>query len=403
MKRIIISYDGNFFLNRVADLVSDTVEITLIQNFVPGRLTGWIIRLYDFLFSKKSYENKLARKVRSKSVKSHSVTINDIFRRLLQVLNVSNDVRETLGALSFGFLSRLWIKSEDVFHVRSGYGQGGAIKLARKRKMRIIVDHSIAHNKEMDSILRPEYLRHGLNVAMGSETHFWNIVEKDCNSADVLLVNSDYVKETFIAHGYPADKIRVIYLGVREDWLEKKANYELKDGVLKLLFVGGFGIRKGAEYILRALPLLEEKNVKFRIDVIGGNQELKNIISKYDKKKRINFLGMVPYDRLINYYIAADAFLFPSLCEGGTRAGMEAMGVGLPVIMTENCGCPVVNEGNGLIVPIKDERAIANAVEKLYSSISLREKLGKNASDLIKKEYTWERYKYNLISLYNDC
>lgn len=403
MKRIIISYDGNFFLNRVADLVSDTVEITLIQNYVPGRLTGWIIRLYDFLLSKKSYENKMARKARSKSVTSHSVTINDILRRLMQVLKVNSDIRETLGALLFGFLSRLWIKNGDVFHVRSGYGQGGAIKLARKRKMRIIVDHSIAHNKEMDSILRPEYLKHGKNIVMGSETRFWNIVEKDCNSADVLLVNSDYVKETFIAYGYPSSKIRVIYLGVREDWLGKKVSYELRDGVLKLLFVGGFGIRKGAEYILRALPLLEEKNVNFRIDVIGGYQEFKNIISKYDKKNRIKFHGIVPYDQLINYYIAADAFLFPSLCEGGTRAGMEAMGVGLPVIMTKNCGCPVENEENGLLVPIKNEKAIANAIEKLYSSISLREKLGKNASYLIKKEYTWERYKYNLISLYNDC
>lgn len=400
---VIISFDGNFFLTRTADLISKSVKVIVIQNYVPGIFTGWIIRLYDKVFSKQSYQNKCARKVSSKDVESHNISINDFIKRSMQLMKLPVDIVDSISAVIFGFFSKKWIKSADIFHVRSGYGQGGAIKRAHKYNMSVIVDHSIAHNNEITSILGPEYKKHNKPIPIGTGSRFWDIVERDCKSADVLLVNSDYVKQTFVDNGYNPDKICVIYLGVREDWLGKKTDYSLSNGVINLLFVGGFGIRKGAEYVLRAIPLLEKKNINFKITVIGGNKELNEEIYKYDIKKRLDFIGYLPYEKLMDYYVSADVFLFPSLCEGATRAGMEAMGVGLPVIMTNNCGCPIVNEENGLIVPIKDEVAISEAIERLYKSKELREKLGKSSSRLIRMDYTWSQYKINLLNLYEQC
>lgn len=101
-------------------------------------------------------------------------------------------------------------------------------------------------------------------------------------------------------------------------------------------------ISYGNDFFLNKTALLISKYYKVEL------------IQNFAPGKVFDFIGMVSYNQLIDYYSSADAYLFPSLCEGSTRAGMEAMAVGLPVILTENCGCPVKNEENGLLVPIKD-------------------------------------------------
>ena len=101
-----------------------------------------------------------------------------------------------------------------------------------------------------------------------------------------------------------------------------------------------------------------------------------------------------------SYYANSDVFLFPSLSEGSTRAGMEAMAAGLPVIVTDNCGLPVQNNINGIVVPIKNEIAIVDSLCFLYSSIEKRTQYGVEAKLTIKEQYTWNHYSENLLAIY---
>ena len=227
-------------------------------------------------------------------------------------------------------------------------------------------------------------------------------MEADCCSADYILVNSDFVKSTLIKDGYSPDKIKVIYLGVREDFIGLKTDYCIpKDEPIKMLFVGGFNFRKGAEYVLKAIDILYERNIPFRLQILGNISEFKDEIDKHHPEK-IDILGTVMYDQLKGYYASADMFLFPSLSEGSTRAGMEAMGIGLPVLVTENCGIPAINDVNAIVVPIKDAKAIADGVVRLYQSKELRERLGKEARELIKKSYNSQSYQENLLDFYTE-
>ena len=94
----------------------------------------------------------------------------------------------------------------------------------------------------------------------------------DCEEGNRLLVNSDFVKNTFIEYGFDANKIDVVYLGVRSDFFGLEKSYELT-GPLKILFTGGFGFRKGAEYSLRAMQKLDELKVDYEYIVVGSNAE----------------------------------------------------------------------------------------------------------------------------------
>ena len=75
---------------------------------------------------------------------------------------------------------------------------------------------------------------------------------RDCDDADLLLVNSDFVKKTFVEQGYPAEKVRVAYLGVREEFFDLKRDYRIA-GPVKILFTGNFDIRKGVRLLLEAI------------------------------------------------------------------------------------------------------------------------------------------------------
>lgn len=398
--KVIISYNGDFYTNQTAALVSENENVTLIQSYVPGRIATWFSQHFPNNWLSKKIKSANRRRANSSKMRSVNSLWVEVYYYIMKAITRDAVKARALWSEKFGRYSCKYIKDAQIFHVRSGSGQGGAIACAKRHGMITLVDHSIAHEDEMISVLKPEYEKHGIEYQLDSTSAFWNLVIQDCKHGDYILVNSDYVKRSFVEHGYEADKIKVVYLGVRKDWFGIKKSYDIQDKI-KLLFVGGVTLRKGCYYILESLQLLRDKGIPFEINMIGNTSELTDIIKKYDTKE-INFIPSVPYDELKNYYANNDAFLFPSLSEGSTRAGMEAMGAGMPVILTDNCGNPVEDGVNGIIVPIKDSKAIADAVEKLYKSKELREHLGRAAADTIATKYTWEKYAENISKVYRE-
>ena len=102
----------------------------------------------------------------------------------------------------FGWWARRKLKGADVFHVRSGAGQGGAIVRAKKLGMKVVCDHSIAHPAFMDKHLRAEYEKNGALFDLGMDSPFWRQIVKDCEGSDVVMVNSFFVKDTLTDEVY---------------------------------------------------------------------------------------------------------------------------------------------------------------------------------------------------------
>jgi len=399
---IIVSSFGDLYFDRTVQVLSKLAKVMFIQGAVPfGRMSKfWIFfseKTHLLIFKKITYRIKSAEFATLKCCSFCEYAY--LFSRLPFP---HNDSLRAFFHRLYGFSSRRYIHDASVFHVRSGSGQGGAINKAHKKGMIVIVDHSIPSINYMDEILSPEYERYGEKFHLNKHSSFRKVLEADCHNADYLLVNSDFVKNTLVKDGYNPSKIKVVYLGVRDDFIGLKTSYHIPDGEpIKMLFVGGFNFRKGAEYVLRALDILYERKIPYKLMILGNISEFKNEIQKHHPEN-IEILGTVLYDQLRDYYANADMFIFPSLSEGSTRAGMEAMGIGLPVLVTDNCGIPAVNDFNALVVPIKDAEAIADGVVKLYQSPELRERIGKEASKQIKENYNSNSYHNHLLSFYKE-
>jgi glycosyltransferase involved in cell wall biosynthesis len=292
----------------------------------------------------------------------------------------------------------------DIFHVRSGAGQGGAIKRAKRKNMKIVADHSIAHPLFMRENVLPEYTKYGIDFNITPTDPFWHdIVLKDCDDADLVLVNSDFVKQTFIEAGFPNDKLRVVYLGVREDFIGIKTSYSVKKPV-RLLFTGGLVLRKGIEYLIAAMADLSARSIPYSLTVVGEvTDEMKPIFNKHRTcNLPISFIGHVDQDALRGFLSQADMYVFPSLGEGCASSGMEALAAGLCVVATKESGLPISDGTNGYLVPSRDSKAIADRITWLYENPANIERVGREAMRMIRSNYTWDMYADKVIGIYGE-
>lgn len=241
-----------------------------------------------------------------------------------------------------------------------------------------------------------------MGLDCGYNTKFWDLITDNCIEADCILVNSDFVKQTFVEEGFEESKIKVAYLGVRPDFFSLKTSYDI-NGQIQILFTGGFGIRKGARYIIEATKLLDEMEINYKIVVVGACEtlEMDSLFKEY-KSKNIQFVGFVPQDELKHYFINSDIYLFPSLAEGCASSGMEAMAAGLPVIATKESGLPIDSGKDGVVIKSKDSAEIVNAIMSLIKDKPKREKYGLNAAQKIKDNFSWEQYAKTVVSYYKE-
>jgi glycosyltransferase involved in cell wall biosynthesis len=160
-----------------------------------------------------------------------------------------------------------------------------------------------------------------------------------------------------------------------------------------VLFVGAVGLLKGCHYLAEASRLLGDRNVRCDVRMIG-NAPADIICDPLFAGP--HYVGSVPRAQIRREFLAADVFVFPSLCEGFALVHLEAMASGVPVVTTPNCGSIVRDGVDGIIVPVRDAAALADATEHIITDRALRARMSENARQRA-QEFTWQRYGERLI------
>lgn len=380
------------------------VSVRLLCGWAPKTPKGLLVRIASRLvgrdLSAGFRKRVLAQPNHEVCSCAYAEIVDQILRLFCRALGISTHRVSSLGWSLWGFQSRFFLKKADVFHCRSGAGQGGAIKKARRLGLKVLVDHSALHPAKSEQNLKDDYARWGQEIAIAPNKGVWKNVLKDCRDADVIMVNANHIRDSFVEFGFPFEKLRVVYLGVREDFQSLKRDYHA-DGTLKVLFTGAFTLLKGAEYMLQSLQILVARGVPVRYDIVGSVESPKTLLDKY-KDLPIVYHGAVPQDELKSFLSDADLYLFPSLADGCAQSGMEALTAGLPVVATYQSGLPIVDGETGCVVPMKDAQAIADKIAWLRQNQEVREMLGRNAAEMMRENYTWEKYAENVKRLYEE-
>ena len=110
-------------------------------------------------------------------------------------------------------------------------------------------------------------------------------------------------------------------------------------------------------------------------------------------------MGYIPDKDFVDIYSKALALVHPSLMEGFSLTGLEAMSLGCPVISSNSSCLPEIYQNSVLYFDPKDPKDLANQIIKLSKSIKLRNKMI-TLGHLQVAKYSWNSTASKTLSIY---
>ena len=235
-----------------------------------------------------------------------------------------------------------------------------------------------------------------LALAPVLQTAEWSIMHRP---RDWYLTVSEWMGHELKRTGIPDSRIRVVPTGVETDRfrpdLRDPSRLRSSPSARVVLFPGRPTIVKGAAVLARAIPkvLREMPNVEFAFT--GGRaEEFLRIVDLSDEvRRRIRFLGYVPFEELPAIYASADVVVAPTFYENLPARVLEAMASAVPVVASSVGGIPevVVPGKTGSLSPPGDADALARALLVLLKDDELRTRLGAEARRVVAERFTWRQ------------
>lgn len=276
---------------------------------------------------------------------------------------------------SYQLSKRLSEKDYDLVHCHSPIGAALCRLAFRRSKTKVI------------------YTAHGFHFYDGAPLKNWLIfypVEKIlARYTDILITinQEDYERaETFNVR----DKVvKVNGVGIDTSKFKEK-NYEkknlqllndlnLSENDVILTSVGQLSKRKNHRVVIEALAKLQNRKIKY---LIVGEGELRNELSHLIKENNLdNEVILLGFRSDIDQILGiTDIFVLPSLQEGLPVSLMEAMGTGLPCIVSDIRGNRdlIQDEVGGYLFSPNDNIKLSILIDKLISNKNLRLEYGIN-------------------------
>jgi glycosyltransferase involved in cell wall biosynthesis len=206
-------------------------------------------------------------------------------------------------------------------------------------------------------------------------------------------------------YGASANKIFVIYSGLKLTTVLPK--YEVMKSKLRILTVGRFHWKKGYHNLLTAIALLKENGQSVVVTLIAQGEMPEEILFQLhdlNLVENVIWIKGLPHEDVLKKMKQHDVLVLPSSEEGVANVVIEAMNEGLPVITTDCGGMSevVINDVNGLIVPVRNPQALAEALSN-FSELRPNkiDQLRKNAHQTIANQFNIEKSMIEFAEMYN--
>jgi colanic acid/amylovoran biosynthesis glycosyltransferase len=377
-------------------------ETFVVNEILAHQAAGLKVRIYSLLSTTDEYFQDLLAKVRSpvrylhadnlkaiefwSCVRESSLLLPDLCNKLQ--FATQDDARAVYQAI----LLAAEVRTQGIQHIHAHFASS-ATTVARLAAHFAGVPYTFtAHAKDIfhDSV-QPEDLRKKLADAAGVVT--------------VSRYNVEYLRQNF---GDFSRNVRCIYNGMDLDRLRFASPLHRMN---EIVAVGRLVEKKGFADLINACASLLSRKVEFRCKIIGTGElyaTLRAQISSLGLDRHVYLLGPLPQTELIHHIQNAATLVAPCVIgTDGNRDGLptvllEAMALGTPCISTDVTGIPEIvrHEITGLMAPQHDPSALSRAIEKLLLDGALRERLARNARELIEAEFDLNVTTRDLRSLF---
>jgi colanic acid/amylovoran biosynthesis glycosyltransferase len=285
--------------------------------------------------------------------------------RLKRKLGIADNEKKTRSLLE----SAIQQRKPDILHSHFGHVGWANSRIAQKYDVRHVVSF------------------YGLDLSyLPRVDPRWRVRYKQMSDRiDCVLCEGPHMARCIAELGVDPKKIQLFRLGIDLERIPFVPRTN-SDRPKRFLIQGSFREKKGIPYALEALARVTKDRPDWQITVVGvsgGSEreeaEKRKILrttQEHNLGDRIQFLGHVPYERMIQEFYRHDVFVSPSVTssDGDTEGGapvtlIEAAASGMPVISTTHCDIPFVlsEENREYLVRERDPAALAGAIEALLS------------------------------------
>ena len=173
-----------------------------------------------------------------------------------------------------------------------------------------------------------------------------------------------------------------------------------------ILFLGRLHFKKGLDLLVKAWGAIARDYPTASLVFAGPDSEnsvsaIRQLIDDHGISDRIVFTGMLTGDLKWSAFASATSFVLPSYSEGLSVAVLEALCMGVPVIISENCHLPeVATQGAGWVIPA-EVNALQSAISKvLMNEGSMNRQIGE-CGKILARDFQWQSVAAKMAELYS--
>jgi glycosyltransferase involved in cell wall biosynthesis len=203
--------------------------------------------------------------------------------------------------------------------------------------------------------------------------------------ADTVIVPSCYLARWVIQWGVPEERIVPIYNALKPMKRLQTTDLPLSTSI-KVVTVGRLVSWKGVDKVLEAVAHCDRVGVA----IVGDGPERERLLElakALSMGDRVYFAGKRRKAETLALMTMCDIFVLNSSYEGFPHVVLEAMSLGLPVVVTAVGGTlEIVQDGeNGILIPPEGTSALREALLKLVSSPAERRRLADGAQRTLER------------------
>ena len=230
----------------------------------------------------------------------------------------------------------------------------------------------------------------------------------------VIVVTSEAKDEIKKRLPIDTDKIVEVPNTVRQSFYKSPRVYPeiLKQysNSFVVLYIGDTGLRRGLKTAIKSVHLIKNKIENIKLVIVGKNTTdiiLKNLVKNLQVEAHVDFLGWKDQSLFQSYILSSAICISPlhrNVHHDTTYANkiFQYMSLGRPVLGSNaSAQEKIIKKANaGLIHQDRDVKDFSNKVLELYNNKDLREEFGKNGSEFIENEFSWENTSKKLLHVY---
>src|SRR5205809_2192479 len=230
----------------------------------------------------------------------------------------------------------------------------------------------------------PQYIRI-LTEDSFLESVAWRYMHWFYGQLDVVFVNSEEYRQSWIKRGFDAGKLKIFPRGLDTELFTPARRdpafwekFTAANGQIRLLYVGRISREKDLDILAGAYRRLRNDGLPVQLFVVGHGPYSEAFAESLPEAF---FTGYLRGNELAMAYASADIFVFPSTTDTFGNVIIEAQASGVPVVVSDSGGPKelVEDKANGLITKSHDVDDFTRAIRALVTDSALRERMGKPA------------------------